>query len=379
MASLSFARVGLLFGATLLLSASAGCERSGFVPDPEIAYADYAASIETAVCEWRTRCNLDASVDSCRELQFVDRDDPYISAAIAAETVLYHGDAAYRCVDEYAARSCERDPAEDPIPSCAEIFEGQVAPEDPCLVDEECVENGVCGVNPNDCVDDAQCCAGACRLLPGAVPEGESCANQFARCEAGTYCAVDPMTFQPTVCTANRPIGALCEFNDGCVDEGFCNFSTGYCEAKRGAGEECWQHSWCAENHRCIWDQVTFLETCVPVTIGAALGEPCTPDVGSEACADVGAWCSNTTTTCVLLPGPGEPCIDGYRCAPYAECGDTTCVALPRAGEVCWGSCAGGLFCDWDNAMTCAVPEFSGDGCEVPGEPFDAKSDDKGN
>jgi hypothetical protein len=372
------ARARVALGACLLLLAAApGCERSSVVADPEIAYHDYAASIEAAQCEWRARCNLDASVESCRARLLLDRDAPYLDAAVAAETVRYHGDAAYRCVDEYAARSCERYPEDDPLPSCAEIFEGQVAPEDPCMIDSECVDDGVCGINPNDCVDDAQCCAGACRLLPGKVAQGESCTNQFAECEDGTYCARDPMTNQRTVCTANRPIGALCDFSDRCVDEGYCSFMTGYCEAKLGAGEACWGQDWCADGLRCLWDGSA--DTCTPLTLGAALGEPCSTQAGYDACADIGAWCSNTSDTCVLLPGDGEPCLDGYRCADFADCWGDACVTRPGLGEPCDGSCAEGLFCDWDGGMICASPVFAVDECEVPGEPFDAKSDDKGN
>ena len=292
---------------------------------------------------------------------------------------------ARACDDDPALRAealslldaCERSPEEDPIPSCAEIFEGQVAPEDPCMIDGECVENGVCGVNPNDCVDDAQCCVGACRLLPGKIAQGESCANQLAECEEGSFCARDPMTNQRTVCTANRPIGAICDFGEGCVDDGFCNFYTGYCEAKRGTGQECESGDWCVEGNRCEWNEGTYTASCVAVTLGAALGEPCTPNVGYDACADIGAWCSETSLTCVLLPGHGEACVD-YRCAAYADCDNDICVALPSAGETCYGACAGGLFCDWDAGMTCAVPEFAADGCEVPGEPYDAKSDGGG-
>ncbi len=359
--------------ASLLTVGGGGCTGGA----PEIAYEDYAAALEGAACEWQTACNLSPSEDSCRETHFFDRKDPYVSAAIEAGTVVFDSVAAYRCVDEVRARSCDR--TEPSAPSCAEVFLGQVAPEEPCLIDDECVGDGLCGFDPN-CTD--QCCAGACRLLPGPVEIGESCVNTVVDCVEGAYCKIDAMTNQRTVCTAELPLGSSCTFGDQCVDAAYCDFSTEQCVTKVGEGELCpFGQGTCQDGLYCDWVGQDYEEQrCILLVPFVALGEPCDTNIGNVACADVGALCSDAGI-CVLAPAVGEACVDN-RCAAYASCADGTCIANADEGKKCgvldgdyglyvW--CQGELVCDNSDQPSgfCVVPEYSADACEAPGIPIE--------
>lgn len=367
----------------LALVFTAGCEGGAGEPDePEILYEDYASALEDAQCTWRTQCNLEESVESCREITFIDRSDTYFSAAVEAGTIRFDGAAAYRCVEEIVARGCER--TEPAAPSCAEVFVGQVGPEDPCMLSDECVEDGVCGFDPN-CVE--QCCAGACRLLPGPAEIGESCVNQNVECVEGAFCARDPMTFQRTVCAAKVEIGGSCDGNVECEDAGFCNFNSARCETRLGEGEVCFGlGNACAEGFYCDWVGDNYEDQrCTPSAGVALLGEPCLPDLGKWGCAEHGVICS-PGAVCVLAPGADEPCI-GFQCAEYADCNDANvCASGAALGERCgyldesysdYIPCAGSLVCDgeFDFELRCVEPQFSADVCEVPGEPFESSDE----
>ena len=368
--------------AAFALVFTTGCEGGGGgePAEPEILYEDYAAAFEDARCVWRVQCNLEESVELCRESTFIDRDDTYVSAAVEAGTIRFDGVAAYRCVEELAARGCGR--AEPAAPSCAEVFVGQVGPEDACMISDECVEDGVCGFDPN-CVE--ECCAGACRLLPGPAEVGESCVNQNVDCVEGAYCARDPMTFQRTVCTAQVAIGGACDDRDMCEDVGFCNFNTLLCEPRRGDGAPCFGLiDACAEGFYCNWVGDNYEEQyCIPSVSEALLGEPCLP--GSGGCAEHGVICSSDSV-CVLAPGTNEPCIN-FDCADYAQCNKANvCIAGASLGEPCgyqddsyddYVSCAGALICETlaGFGSRCVEPHFSADVCEVPGMPFSSSSD----
>jgi len=370
--------------AAFALVFTAGCEGGGGgePAEPEILYEDYAAAFEDAWCTWRAQCNLEESVESCREISYIDRDDTYVSAAVEAGTIRFDGAAAYRCLEETLARGCER--AEPAAPSCAEVLVGQVGPEDPCMISDECVEGGVCGFDPS-CAD--ECCAGACRLLPGPAEVGESCVNQNVDCVEGAYCARDPMTFQRTVCTAQVAIGGACSDSNMCEDAGFCNFNNGLCEPRLGEGASCFgAGNACAEGLRCEWVGGDSYEEqyCVSSVSQALLGELCQADLGQWGCAEHGVICS-LDSVCVLAPGANEPCVD-FDCADYAYCNDANvCVVGASLGEPCgyrdnsysgYVHCAGALICGGDSEFSqkCVDPQFSADLCEVPGTPFNSSS-----
>jgi len=366
--------------ASLLIVAASSCTGDG-PGGPEIPYEEFAGALEDAECEWRVACNLSESQEICREARFLDRADPYVSSAIEAGTVVFHGDAAYRCIDEIRGRSCER--TEPPAPSCEEVFTGGVAPEGLCLVSEECIGDGLCGFDPN-CTE--QCCAGACRLLPGPVEIGESCLNSRSSCVDGAFCELDPMTFMRTVCAARLPVGSSCFFDGECVQAAGCNLLTNVCESRVGEGELCQAGQIkCQEDLYCDWVDDNYEEQrCRSSVHLVGLGEPCDMVLGSLACKDVGTLCSEAGI-CVLAPAPGETCVD-HRCASYASCADqNTCVADVGTGERCgyfdenydrYVSCAEELICsgDFGPDSVCTAPLFSGESCEVPGTPIESSS-----
>ena len=245
------------------------------------------------------------------------------------------------------------------------------------MLSAECVEDGVCGFDPT-CGD--ECCAGACRILPGPAEIGESCVNQNVTCVEGSFCVIDPMTFQRTVCGARAPLGAAC--GDGfteCVEDGFCDFDVGLCQPRRGDGELCDGGNSCQEGLFCDWVGDDYIERrCRAAFVPVPLGGACEPELGAWGCAEHGVVCSQAGV-CIVAPGPGEPCV-GYECAAYAECSNgTTCVGDVGLGESCgwdasydtYTSCAGDLVCEGgDVDGVCVEPTFAEDACEVPGEPF---------
>lgn len=361
----------LAFALALGLPLVQACEGGGSTPEPTMTYAEYVDAYEQTICEWRVACKLETSVDQCREWFFVDRTDSYTSSALAAGTIVYHGDKAQPCLDELAARTCGRDEPLD-APTCAEVLEGRVAPEDPCMIAAECALNGVCGKDPN-CVD--MCCAGECRVLPEPIKVGEDCSNPNRECEAGTFCAIDDVTFMRTVCTPRIAVGGAC--GNGlvaCIEDAYCDFDTGVCAERLPVGSPCDNGNACAPPARCEWNG--FTQYCYAP---AALGEACDPEVGYDACKDFSTWCNPSSRICELAADVGQPCA-AVNCVDYAYCDGQICQAFAAAGQPCgfngdydnytYVPCGGNLVCDNDSA--CVTPAYPEDACEVPGMPYEA-------
>lgn len=81
------------------------------------------------------------------------------------------------------------------------------------------------------------------------------------------------------------------------------------------------------------------------------LGDACRDEMGqSLGQCDTNLWCDFETSSCIALPGAGEPCYGGEICAPGAVCdyssGDGLCVAAPGEGEACTYVCDVGFYCN---------------------------------
>lgn len=370
-------RASVLLGALACASLLAACETPPLAA-PSVAYEDYRASYERALCEWRASCNLEESAERCIETRLLDRADDYVERAIEAGTIRYDGEMGYQCILEIRERTCDW-MVEDPTPSCPHVFEGRVAPEEPCLISDECIGGGTCGFNPLTCTE--MCCAGECRLPRPPAEVGDSCASNTIDCAEGTYCAIDPMTFQRTVCVAGGKVGAACggDTNAGCDVDGYCDFNMGICRPKIAAGAVCQYSDSCQAPGRCEYVDQNYVEQrCV---VPVALGEACNRIVGDFACKDFGARCG-VSGVCELAPGAGEPCPD-EACAAFAYCVDGTCALAVDEGGACgWTGgdyyggyvpCAGDLRCDsvdYDSSV-CVIPESENASCEVPGQPIE--------
>jgi hypothetical protein len=355
----------------LSLVSAAACERSPFVPPlASTPYDEYRAAYEKAVCEWQVRCTFAASVESCGEASLSDREGHYLDAAVAAGTIKYDGVSALACLEELAGVSCDRDESlSDQAPSCELVFEGLVPPDEPCMIGDECVLNGVCGVAPG-CEE--SCCPGRCRVVDVTAELGESCTNNNVTCAAGTYCAQDPESGQRTVCAAQRPLSAACsdDFN-ACEDDLFCDGLA--CQPRRLAGESCADAA-CARGLTCAYID-DFTQTCIAP---AELGEPCEPNAYQGACIHLAARCRDDSRVCELLGDVGQPCQGGCRAYTFCDYQSDTCRAYAGLNEPCgwfpfgdydglWIECAGDLECDAvDNDGLCVTRQYPQDLCEVP-------------
>jgi hypothetical protein len=72
--------------------------------------------------------------------------------------------------------------------------------------------------------------------------------------------------------------------------------------------------------------------------------------LAAPGCAAQAEYCDTATSTCVPLPGDGQPCVtNGFvtdACALYAQCVMGTCQRLPSADQPCLnGECLGLLQC----------------------------------
>lgn len=125
----------------------------------------------------------------------------------------------------------------------------------------------------------------------------------------------------------------------------------------------------CAQGLQCF-------ETCVEIpddVVIRAEGEACEPQ--TEVC-ESGSACQPPAddplgaTTCIRLPGAGEPCTigcqEGLSCDLPEGATERTCLAPPGAGEPC-GSypdpCAADLFCD-SSTDTCTQILAEGTACD---------------
>lgn len=334
---------------------------------------EYAEELELAYCQWEAGCHRFASVTECQGARGLDRDPEfaYLIEAVLAGTAEYDEDAALACLAAIRGQGCgEAYPT--PPARCEEVFRGRIGRNGPCMSSLECVGDAVCGFDPG-CAE--ECCPGACRVLPGPLEEGDSCGGTRP-CAAGLYCAVDPSTFAPTVCTAQVKPGGSCVLGDTCVADAFCDGEKCREYEDRAAGESCG-----AREDRCVapaechsfWpdDAAEEQQRCV---VPGGLGEACDPD-DHAGCERFDTFCDANSRTCALLPGPGAAC-SPEGCVGYAFCvndgadGAGTCERLAGPGEACgevdamYVQCLGDLWCD--EGSVCTLPEPTASECPVP-------------
>ncbi|MCA9651822.1 MAG: hypothetical protein KC501_18045 [Myxococcales bacterium] len=148
-----------------------------------------------------------------------------------------------------------------------------------------------------------------------------------------------------------------CKVHSGDGQEG--DPCTSYYQAM---GDTCAQGLQCLDVCTAIPDEVVTRqegEACDPQTELCATGTACQPPADDP----LGA------TTCVRLPGAGEPCTvgcqEGLNC-DLAEGGtERTCLTPPGEGQPCGGfpnDCAAGLYCD--DTSTCIRTLAAGSPCD---------------
>lgn len=372
-----------------------GGEESSGAP-AELEIHDFFIAAETAYCGWATRCGAFDSADGCHAVEFFDVSYPdgllasarlhdgsqgalvkYLLESYEGGRIEFDGEAAATCLAYVEGRGCDRpwtyEPTADEVAgraACDAVFRGTMTRNGPCILSMECAheetDTAVCGFDPT-CVE--ACCAGGCRVLV-APGEGESC-NNTAGCQAGLYCAIDPNTFQPTVCTRQKALGQPCGSGNECADGGYCDFNSNACARPAKVGEPCFDVP-CEEGSYCVDLQNNGDARCLGF---GGLGDPC---VYEDGCRPLNATCDWQASQCVELPKAGSACSQsGQPCASSAFCdwNSNTCVARAVEGEACgwiggdfdgkYVQCAGALLCDEANTARCEAP-IAGNTCAVP-------------
>jgi hypothetical protein len=402
-----------LWGAAGVAAALVGCgPSSGEPPDggeessgpaEELEIYDFFIAAETSYCGWAAKCGAFASADECMKVEFFDVQYPadllaagtfhresggslvkYVMQAYSAGRIEFDAEAAASCLAYVESRGCDRAytyaPSEEEVAgrkACASVFRGTMTRNGPCLLSLECAheegETALCGVDFTDCTD--ACCVGGCRvLIPGKL--GEAC-NNTTGCQAGSYCASDPMTGNPTVCAAVKPIGQACSNSSECEATAYCDFINAVCAKRAAPGASCYEAE-CEAGSYCGDVSPDFSGDYRCLKYGQ-VGEPCARY--SSGCKSLTAVCDGDQLKCVELPKTGSPCSqwsnEGNGCAPSASCDwqTNTCVANVGEGEACgymgddfggkYVACQGALLCTGDTTQRCEVPQATS-ACAVP-------------
>ncbi|HFE44508.1 MAG TPA: hypothetical protein ENJ18_03295 [Nannocystis exedens] len=297
-----------------------------------------------AWCHYEVECGRYRSVSVCIGAVAENIEDPYLLAAIDAGRVDYDAAKARRCIRAIKDLKCTTDEEEALAAAeelCAEVMTGQVAPDEPCLRDVECVgTRSQCAFIPGSCSGDTSCCPGLCRYIKDDVGIGE-------KCSAAAFCAEDL---------------------DCVTGEG----GESRCRERPGEGEKC-PLGRCAEGLSCSWEESeSYCRRLVPI------GEPCVSGLSCD-----GGWC-NENGICAKYGGIGDPCewdcrqgklvCDDYKCSEpakigddcserkcigYAHCVDDICIEYKSSGEDCSGGrdvCYEGLSCDYDSGKYSCTP-----------------------
>jgi hypothetical protein len=179
--------------------------------------------------------------------------------------------------------------------SCAEVWKAPTA----AAVGSPCEGPNACLSSPEGPVKCAQgSTTSICQVVATGKP-GEACNEsdqsfvnslpdppvaRLVSCKSadGLYC-----DSKSHVCTAEKPDGGSCVFNEDCAPS-----------------------EWC-------------LQSCVPRKVA---GEPCGPD--PKECAD-GFWCDTGTATCAAKLDDGVACTNPLACKHFCQSG--TCKDVPSA------------------------------------------------
>lgn len=279
-----------------------------------------------AFCRRAATCGLVDDPRTCLASNTGTRDivDPNLIAAVSDHSVRYDGDAAGRCLEASARRTCDVTDADGRAPDddCLRALRGTVDENGACAIDAQC-KSQRCELEA--CPD--ACCAGTC-IGPPADPRpigfSSSCSSS-SQCVTGSYCA------------ASRTCERLLVVDMPCTDASECAYGLG-----------------CAGTPR----------TCKPLP---ALGDDC-PD---RVCRDDGTYCA-PSGTCEPLGLDGDPCTSSAACSPFYRCDRTQqrCRHGAAVGEPCASSlqCAAvGTYCDTDTG-TCAARKSQGEACDLDDE-----------
>lgn len=293
-----------------------------------------------AWCHYEVECGRYRSVSDCMGAVAENIEDPYLVAAINAGRVDYDAAAAGRCIRAIKDLKCTRG-EEDAFAAatelCAEVMAGQVAPDEPCMRNAECLGiRSQCAFVSGSCSGDS-CCPGVCRYIEDGVELGEPCSSA-AICAKGTSCV--STDGGESLCTERPDEGELC--NGRCLEGLICLRNGNVdrrCYRMGVLGEPCAESApcdggWCNNNGICA----RF----------GGVGEPCSESYWENACRENHLLCVDGK--CREPARVGESCSE-LPCIEYAYCVDDTCIEYKSSGQDCSENedyCYDGLDCKYD-------------------------------
>jgi len=376
-----------------------GAESSTGEPATEVSFDEFHAAAEAAFCEWQVACHQYGVVERCADVNHLETrlsmqrlagvgpaesvPIDYMKEAVEVGRIAFDEENAAKCLAYVRGRTCEYEFlhiwTEEELAgraACEGVFRGRMGRNGPCVAASECAEASVCGFDPN-CGPD-MCCVGACRVLAQPLAIGESCAGNTP-CVPEAYCASDPNTFMPTVCTVAPKVGQQCA-GGSCEPGAFCDFNADVpvCRGPKPEGSDCNGDQECEQPGVCLYNDVDYSAKCFRPR---EEGGKCDPEAYGTTCLRFDNLCDSVAKVCALPPGKGEGCPD-YTCAGDFFCSEkqgTRCVPVADAGEGCGYSpndydyeyvpCSGDNYCDSESENgTCKTPS-GGAGCPVPADP----------
>jgi hypothetical protein len=292
--------------------------------------------------------------------------------AVRAGRVRFDGAVLRRCIARHLT-TCE---AFDPF-SCAEAFDGSLAPGATCQVDAECGREGYCS-NRDDAVPR---CAGVCLRRPRI---GELCPSLGTPCVGQETDAVrctfgDGIRCRREVVRPSVPEGGACGRHvEAAVDWSVCapglgcvagadRVDAGRCQSLPEAGQPCLRTlngPFCASGLACVGDRLSGERTCVEIVVRQNEGEPCAPQ--AKVFCDPARRLDCREGRCVRIGdgGVGAACdavqwgpLGGY-CDPGLACIRGRCGRVLTDGSPCASAeeCTSGNCRSNGDAQVCAPP-----------------------
>lgn len=259
------------------------------------------------------------------------------------------------------------------VPSCQEIALDITGPENffaspPLRLFPACEVPGSRGAG-DSCESNAQCSSlfcsspennwavavtgtglnGRCGTCAGVYGPDDNCTTAGPAFISGMICpsgqACDPTTERCRTLNAGDPcVGSLCAPGDTCVpnpDGGTISI----CASQAAVGAQCANGSPpCAGNGYCVFgdDAKDDGGTCAAVV---PVGGKCTPSTRANPTCAFGSFCIDTDggadSYCTVLPGDGQPCLNGTVCTPP----NTICDNRVVGKEICRKPAANGTPC----------------------------------
>jgi hypothetical protein len=340
------------------------------------SYDDFRDQLASRYCDYLVRCGVLGASETGQcpappELGTATTTNLDIDAALADNTIAFHGGRAQRCLDELKSLPCNFEQANaDLFRYCHAIVEPKLGDGESCVDDVQCL-NGACSQQPIGC-------GGSCVTY---APTGGSCLNTAenastecdptvhycdemtstckllvqsgGKCSDDTQCAFSLACVGGKCITSPRlVVGQTCGTGlPPCADGLVCTAKQ-VCAARIGSGGVCDSVDECKDGLACVngacaaWSDIG--RACAVDTTGFGSGCPADQTCTNSVCAAIGA----------PVAGPGRTCSTSVACAAGLWCNNGACTYQKGLGGSCSGDseCATGFSCDTTTTQKCIIP-----------------------